>query len=364
MVKIILLFVGLLSLIISYNIKNFQLFLFSFCIFFSFLFFLRNINKKLVLIFFSTIITLTVIESFIFLTNNKQIFKKKESIIQTNIKYVDSFLGYQPKPGVQEHKLIINGKTHLNAKYTINNDGFRLTPGNNVKKRYRINFFGGSFTFGWGLNDDETLPYIFFKIAKNWNSFNYGIPGYGVHQSLALLTKKEIEGNLNLLLTSIGHAPRSSCLRDYSFGTPKYILNNGVLIRDGFCNQSIIKFVKLPRIIGSIINRSEIINIIKKIIKKKNENSEDSINLYISIIKKINEISAKNGQQLIVGYTKSDSKFDQFVITSLLNDEIKVVDLSLDDNKENFLGSHPSKIANKKRAELLRQYLVEKKLFH
>ena len=364
MYKILLLVFGLASLILSYNIKNFQLLILGFCVFSSFLFFLKNINKKLVLIFFSTIITLTIIESFLFLSNNNRIFKKKESIIQTNIKYENSFLGYQPKPGVQEHKLIINEKTFLNAKYMINNDGFRVTPGNNVKKKYRINFLGGSFVFGWGLNDNETLPYNFFTISKKWNSFNYGIPGYGVHQSLALLTEKKIEGNLNLLLTSIGHAPRSSCLRDYSFGTPKYVLNNGVLIRDGYCNQSIIKFVKLPRIIGSIINRSEIINMFKKIAKKNNENSKDSINLYINIIKKINETSIKNGQVLVVGYTKSDSKFDQYVIDDLLNDEIKILDLSLDKNQENFLGSHPSKIANEKRARLLKKYLIEKKIFH
>ena len=161
-------------------------------------------------------------------------------------------MGYQPKHGVQEHKVIINGKTFFNAKYTINNEGFRVTPGNDVKKQYRINFLGGSFVFGWGLNDNETLPYNFFKISKKWNSFNYGIPGYGVHQSLALLTEKKIEGNLNLLLTNIHHAPRSSCLRDYSFGTPKYILNNGILIRDGYCNQNIIKFVNFHELLAQL----------------------------------------------------------------------------------------------------------------
>ena len=141
-------------------------------------------------------------------------------------------------------------------------------------------------------------------------------------------------------------------------------MSNGVLIRDGHCNQSIIKFVKLPRIVGSIINRSEIINIFKKIAKQNKENSEDSINLYISIIKKINEISIENGKVLVVGYTRSDSKFDQYIIDSLLNEEVKIVDLSLDKNPENYLGSHPSSIANEKRAKLLKKYLIEKKIFY
>ena len=110
MFKILLLLFGIIGLILSYNIKNFQLLLLSLCIFSSFLFFLKNIDKRLVLIFFSTIVTLTIIESFLFLLNNKDILEKKDSIIKTNIKYVNSFLGYQPKPGIQEHKLIINGR--------------------------------------------------------------------------------------------------------------------------------------------------------------------------------------------------------------------------------------------------------------
>ena len=56
---------------------------------------------------------------------------------------------------------------------------------NNLTKQKSLNFFGGSFAFGFGLNDNETMPYLLQKYLKNWKIENYGINGYGVHQMLA-----------------------------------------------------------------------------------------------------------------------------------------------------------------------------------
>jgi hypothetical protein len=48
-------------------------------------------------------------------------------------------------------------------------------------------FFGGSFTFGEGLNDKETLPFFFSAVAPEYESYNYGFSGYGPQQMCELL---------------------------------------------------------------------------------------------------------------------------------------------------------------------------------
>ncbi|MEK8021721.1 MAG: hypothetical protein VSS75_033010, partial [Candidatus Parabeggiatoa sp.] len=74
-----------------------------------------------------------------------------------------NILGYVPKKDIQ----VIAQKSYANellynVQYTIDKNGLRL--GFNQSKKPPMNsvlFFGGSFTFGEGVNDNETMPYRF-----------------------------------------------------------------------------------------------------------------------------------------------------------------------------------------------------------
>lgn len=71
---------------------------------------------------------------------------------------------------------------------TIDGNGFRVTPQSNTNSQSLVLFFGGSFTFGYGLNDNETLPARFHASNPGqWRAINMGYDGYGVHQTLAML---------------------------------------------------------------------------------------------------------------------------------------------------------------------------------
>ncbi|MCB0738579.1 MAG: SGNH/GDSL hydrolase family protein, partial [Bacteroidetes bacterium] len=45
-------------------------------------------------------------------------------------------------------------------------------------------FFGCSFTYGWGVEDTETFPYLVQKELSNFKVENYSVPGYGTIQAL------------------------------------------------------------------------------------------------------------------------------------------------------------------------------------
>jgi len=358
--KIFLLVVVFLYFI-SYFYKNFQLLLVSTCFLFLFGFLFERFNKNFLTIIFSILLVLTIIELSLFFKNNNSItIIKDNSNITKNIEYEKSFLGHKPVSGVQHHKITSNYSTILDAYYTIGDNGFRLTPQKNtLVKEKKINFFGGSFVFGWGLNDKETLPYFSQIYFNDWKINNYGISGYGIHQMLAQIEKNGVNGDINILITHIPHIPRATCKRDYSFGTPKYTLEKGEIIRSGFCNYGYLDFLPLPRIIGSIINRSQIKILLDKILYRKNDMDENGIELYLAMIKKIDHIITDNNKKFYLGYIDNQTEVDKFVLKDLNENNINVIDLSLNDNNKIYLltDGHPNKDANKKRAKIIWNYL-------
>ena len=359
----LLIFISLFFFI-SYYFKSLPLFLFALSLTSLFGFFFKFINKNILFILFSILFSLFIIETTLLYYTKGYIIKAKTSKnFSTNIKYKKSYLGYQPIPGIHNYKVISNGKIIIDKYYTINEDGFRMTPKiNNLKATKSINFFGGSFTFGYGLNDDQTLPYYVQNYFTDWKVNNYGISGYGVHQMLAQIIKEpNILSDINILVTDSGHIPRVTCKRDFSFGTPKFILNEKKeVIKSGNCNFiSAMDHIPVPRIIGSIINRSMIKNRFLNIYQSKNYYDDESVELYIKIIKKINDIVDNNQKKFFIGFMNSTDEIDKKLIQILKKNNIDLIDLSLDlNNKKYWLpDTHTSAEGNKKRADIIYNYL-------
>jgi hypothetical protein len=74
----------------------------------------------------------------------------------------------------------IGDRVIYDATYHRNAAGARVTPDSATEPADgRIVFFGGSFTFGQGVQDDETLPNRVAQIASGWGVTNFGYPGHG-----------------------------------------------------------------------------------------------------------------------------------------------------------------------------------------
>jgi hypothetical protein len=113
------------------------------------------------------------------------------SIIDTpEYKRSDSVLGFAPIPGVSAtSKLVLRGRTIYETRYTIDELGLRVAPRCDCGSGTRaILFFGCSFTFGTGVQDDETLPYrVGVRTGSRYAIYNFAFDGYGPHQMLAAL---------------------------------------------------------------------------------------------------------------------------------------------------------------------------------
>jgi hypothetical protein len=99
-------------------------------------------------------------------------------------------LGWVPIKGVRAHSTRSKAGVPLyDVTYTIDQNGLRIAPP--VSKEQPVGcilFFGDSFTFGEGLQDNETMPYqVGLQSQGRYRTFNFGFHGYGPHQMLAAI---------------------------------------------------------------------------------------------------------------------------------------------------------------------------------
>ena len=291
--------------------------------------------------------------------------------------------GSQPKPGVFEsRKLASDGSVVYTATYTIGPDGFRETPQYGwtpqnalTSARPRMNFLGDSFTFGEGLNDNQTMEYFFGGLSEKQGQAvwvkNYGVHGWGIHQALAILQSDlDTMANLQFALTSPWHASRSACADFYSLGSPKYILqDDGLVKRNGYC-RSFGWVEHSPKAIRGLITSSKIFNLIVDSLFVTSD-QDQQIQLYLGILKTMQENLAQKGQKFILGFIKADQSWfvgtynNDKLLAAIKAMGIDVMDMTLAGTNEALerkyyiheLDRHPSAIGNEARSTILVDYL-------
>lgn len=281
-------------------------------------------------------------------------------------------------PGVyRAHKVSPKGMDIFDVRYHIGSDGFRMLEKTSGLKR--INFFGGSFTFGEALQSSDTLPSHFQSLSQDYNAKNFGFHGYGVHEALAILeSNHDTKGDVNFLLTAPWHAERMRCIVGSSSSSkPVYKVKNNKLMRSGNCLSEINSGNGLKKYVHELTyfwKGSKIIALYNRIKKRKAESIRDNeIDLYIKVIEKISFLSKNRGQKFVVGYIKSKKDYlegtnfsNSIIMNKIRETGAYVIDMTLSIDAESLPSKyvvhseyegHPSAIANYERASLLDNFL-------
>jgi hypothetical protein len=158
----------------------------------------------------------------------------------------DELLGYKPKADSKLVATFISDKELMyKATYSIDQYNRRITPIENRKKRNKfVVFFGCSFAFGEGLQDNETIPFYFANLADTYMPYNYAFSGYGPQQMLAKVQDKNIANEIaepngiGFYVYNAWHIPRAagfmSVYNSWGKDMPYYFLDeNKMLIHDG-----------------------------------------------------------------------------------------------------------------------------------
>jgi hypothetical protein len=145
--------------------------------------------------------------------------------------------GYGPsQPADIECHKTRNGQLIFDAVYGFDEHHLRRTAGN--PQGDTVLFFGCSFTFGHGLDDDETLPYLVSReLGYRYNVRNFGFTGNGPQQMLAALEQglppDLISGRVRrVFFTAIDdHVYRVGGVRSEPHPAPQYALDGSGEVR-------------------------------------------------------------------------------------------------------------------------------------
>jgi hypothetical protein len=89
------------------------------------------------------------------------------------------------------------GELLYDVDYTIDPFGKRVTPvsGRGPRERFAM-FFGCSFAYGEGVEDDETLAHDVGELAANYRPYNYAFSGSGPFEALARLDTVDFDAEV------------------------------------------------------------------------------------------------------------------------------------------------------------------------
>lgn len=145
--------------------------------------------------------------------------------------------------GAAVHRELRYDRELFDALYTLNDKNRRITPPAAGQHLADLMVFGCSFTFGYGLNDDQTWPWLLARdLGPAWKVENYGVNGFGAQQMLAMLEENMVDMPTApireaLFLAINGHISRNSGL--FPMDSVSYeLLENGELVRGKMTNES------------------------------------------------------------------------------------------------------------------------------
>ena len=153
-----------------------------------------SLAGSLVLLLVSSLLALVVAE-FVFRAY-KQIGWQRAVKYHQHALYLmlpDSPLEYVLRPGVnRENEVLESG---IKWSYQLNADGFRDDEFDVQSNQKRVLFVGDSYTFGWGVDQQEVLPYRLEQLlagppyAMDVEIYNLGVPGYNTLQEFHMLNQ-------------------------------------------------------------------------------------------------------------------------------------------------------------------------------
>ena len=284
------------AIISWYAIFNFSapyVFLF-FCSFLGLIYFAfvsqNKIIKLICLNVGAFMISLALFEGYLWLDNYLADRPQEGKIYPKGYIIDNDILGYAPRKNntitaTKRHK----GELVYEAGYTIDEHGLRLSPPYKENARECILFFGGSFTFGEGVNDEESMPYqVGIKSEGEYRIYNFGFHGYGPHQMLAAIEQGVLEEMVDceakymIYQAILGHISRSAGLSSWDQYGPKYVLREGEVHWAGnFSSHLALAFIKRTA------NKS----LIYRNLRRNTPNAND-IDLFVGIVRRSRDLLA------------------------------------------------------------------------
>jgi lysophospholipase L1-like esterase len=162
-----------------------------------------------------TVITFVLLEGLLWIMGYRPYANTDYEVHSTpkNPYVAHDYLGIQLNPGT--YQFTLNKKVKFKATHLENNQ--RLISHSKLNQREKVTFLGCSYTYGYGVNDDESFAAITQRKHPEWKVENKAVVGYGTAQHLLQLRemlKQESPQCVILCLSSV-HFIRTVLSQNY-----------------------------------------------------------------------------------------------------------------------------------------------------
>ena len=128
--------------------------------------------------------------------------ESKTEVFSDNLYLDDIVLGIRhPKEKVIRHHYYTDTNIPIyQTSYTLDQYGKRKTPlfiAPNSKRNSFVVLLGGSFTFGIGVKDNETIAAYINKRQKAYQTYNFGVGGTAIHHSIDIINKSDFKEQIS-----------------------------------------------------------------------------------------------------------------------------------------------------------------------
>ena len=275
------------------------------------------------------------------------------------------------------------GYTHLPGEFRMNDPGgrpilvthgpdtFRMTEPLNSTTRKKpgkeIWIFGCSYTYGQGLNDSETYPWLLQKEFPEFKVVNFGVGGYSTLQSFiqfqeALKTKSKpayaivAYGSFHDERNVFSRSRRKLVYAGNELGQLAYPYAR--LDRNGKLNYFLtyVNYVEFP-----LMRHSALVHLIERACNRAEHYFYRSREVSEAILVTFYDLARKNDIEFIVAGLDNESAR---MLRNLSLRGISVVDVSvdlkIDENRQSYNDHHPSARANELYAQKLSAFLKDR----
>lgn len=277
------------------------------------------------------------------------------------------FFVYHPSYGfaMQQGEYHINQDDVLKWTSTQNEDGYRITSDSVDITKLEIWIFGCSFTYGWGVNDDESYPWLLQEAMPEYTIKNYGVGAYGTLHSLMQLKdelKKGTKPELVILAYLPFHDQRNTASRFWmrAITTHKKLLNLQYPYArlDGDTLKQFSQPLEYEGVPGSSWLR--ISGMTEVMYNRWQDKTCENAQVTKLILKQIRDTCYSNGIHLLIVGLESDG-ITPYIFNNLNLHAINTVDIGLDLSTPEFTflpaDPHPNQAAHQHYAAQLKKYL-------
>lgn len=284
---------------------------------------------------------------------------------------LDSLMGIKLNPGT--FQVTINQQLEYTVNQTLKNE--RVTYKNDSISLNQLFIYGCSYTYGMGVNDNETYPFLLDKNLGNYKIHNKAVPGYGtIHSYLQL--QQDIENN-NIPKTAIlayydFHDERNILSKTYQnklfLGLKSRVKNRAKSINVENSNQPFFN-PKTDQIESlnikedyrpfPFVEYSALFNLLNNEINFYQSDKELAKKVSLRLITKMSKLCLDND---IIFYVALMENNNTITLDFCKQNNIKTIDchinLEQDDYRNRPHDMHPSPIAHQKYAQLLQDFFL------